>query len=80
MATAIVKFVPSTFFMWGFLKGIIYETFVSPQDDSVRRIAMATGCVPDTHDMFENLHQLMQPRCNACLFAPGKECKIKKIM
>ncbi|GFX01190.1 uncharacterized protein TNCV_4581561 [Trichonephila clavipes] len=39
---------PLDFFLWGFLKGLVYETPVATPEDLVGRIVEAAGCVRDT--------------------------------
>ncbi|GFY09288.1 SF3 helicase domain-containing protein [Trichonephila clavipes] len=55
------------FFLWRFLKGLVYETPVATPEDLVGRIVEAAGCVRDTPDIFEKVRCSMQRRCQACL-------------
>ncbi|GFY02519.1 uncharacterized protein TNCV_3503991 [Trichonephila clavipes] len=63
---------PLDFFLWGFLKGLLYETPVATPEDLVGRIVEAAGCVRDTPGTFEKVRCSMQRRCRACLDASGK--------
>lgn len=63
---------PVDFFLWGFLKGLVYETPVETPEDLVGRIVEAAGCVRDTPGIFEKVRNSMQRRCQACLDASGK--------
>ncbi|GFW22272.1 uncharacterized protein TNCV_1430261 [Trichonephila clavipes] len=63
---------PLDFFLWGFLKGLVYETPVATPEDLVGRIIEAAGCVRDTPGIFEKVRCSMQRRCQACLDASGK--------
>ena len=60
------------FFLWEFLKGLVYETSVEAPEDLVGRIVKAAGCVRDTLGIFEKVHNSMQRGCQACLDASGK--------
>ncbi|GFU58731.1 hypothetical protein TNCV_932721 [Trichonephila clavipes] len=46
---------PLDFFLWGFLKGLVYETPVATPEDLVGRIVEAAGCVRDTPGIFEKV-------------------------
>ncbi|GFW90958.1 uncharacterized protein TNCV_1758321 [Trichonephila clavipes] len=63
---------PLDFFLWEFLKGIVYETPVATPEDLVGRIVEAAGFVRDTPGIFEKVRCSMQRRCQACLDASGK--------
>ncbi|GFV57058.1 uncharacterized protein TNCV_2931811 [Trichonephila clavipes] len=63
---------PLDFFLWGFLKGLVYETPVATPEDLVGRIVEAAGCVRDIPGIFEKVRCSMQRRCQACLDASGK--------
>ncbi|GFW96021.1 transposase-like protein [Trichonephila clavipes] len=58
---------PLDFFLWGFLKGLVYETPVATLEDLVGRIVEAAGCVRDTPGIFEMVRCSMQRRFQACL-------------
>ncbi|GFV80126.1 uncharacterized protein TNCV_1476891 [Trichonephila clavipes] len=72
MASTITRSVSLRFFLWGFLKGLVYETPVATPEDLVGRIVEAAGCVEDTSGIFEKMRCSMQRRCQTCLDASGK--------
>lgn len=72
MATAINRFVSSGYFVFGFLKGFIYEKSISSQEDLLEKIVAASRCARDILDMFQKMCQSLYRRCNACLLASGK--------
>ncbi|GFW53280.1 hypothetical protein TNCV_4710111 [Trichonephila clavipes] len=76
MASMITRSVSLGFFLWGFLKGLVYETPVATPEDLVGRIVEAAGCVRDTPGIFEKVRCSMQRRCQACLDASGKTLSI----
>ncbi|GFV72219.1 hypothetical protein TNCV_3354441 [Trichonephila clavipes] len=45
---------PLDFLLWGFLKGLVYETPVATPENLDGRIVEAAGCVRDTPGIFEN--------------------------
>ncbi|GFV90538.1 uncharacterized protein TNCV_2222541 [Trichonephila clavipes] len=72
MASTITRYVSIGFFLWGFLKGLVYETPVATPEDLVGRVIEAAGCVRDTPGIIEKVRCSMQRRCQACLDASGK--------
>ena len=63
---------PIDFFLWGFLKGLVYETPVISSEDLVARVVEAAARVRDRPGLFERVHQSMIRRCEACIVADGK--------
>ena len=64
------------FFLWLFLKELVYETPVEKPEDLVGRIIEVAGCVRDTPGIFEKVRNSMQCRCQTCLDDPEKTLRI----
>lgn len=63
---------PIDFFLWGFLKGLVYETPVTSDEDLVARVVEAAARVRDRPGLFERVRQSMIRRCEACIVADGR--------
>ncbi|GBN01510.1 hypothetical protein AVEN_140398-1 [Araneus ventricosus] len=50
------------YFLWGYVKSLVYETPVNSAEDLVARIAAAAGEVRDTPGIFANVRSSMRRR------------------
>ncbi|GBM97255.1 hypothetical protein AVEN_264451-1 [Araneus ventricosus] len=60
------------YFLWGYVKSLVYETPVNSAEVFVARIAAAAGEVRDTPGIFANVRSSMRRRCEACIPAWGR--------
>ncbi|GBN42496.1 hypothetical protein AVEN_156621-1 [Araneus ventricosus] len=60
------------YFLWGYVKSLVYENPVNSAEDLVVRIAAAAGEVRDTPGIFANVRSSMRRRCEACITARGR--------
>ncbi|GBM70439.1 hypothetical protein AVEN_154432-1 [Araneus ventricosus] len=60
------------YFLWGYVKSLVYEIPVDSAEDLVARIAAAAGKVRDTPGIFANVRSSMRGKCEACIMARGR--------
>ncbi|GBO26380.1 hypothetical protein AVEN_212084-1 [Araneus ventricosus] len=53
------------YFLWGYVKSLVYETPVNSAEDLVALIVAAAGEVRDTPGIFANIRSSMRRRCEA---------------
>ena len=53
------------FFLWGYMKQLVYETVVETEEDLVARNTVAAGTIADMPGIFERTRQSMVRRCTA---------------
>lgn len=63
---------PLDFYLWGYMKSMIYEIPVTSDTDLVARIVEAAARIRDTPAHFERLRESMRRRCEACIVANGR--------
>ncbi|GBM71854.1 hypothetical protein AVEN_229352-1 [Araneus ventricosus] len=59
------------FFVWGYLKSLVYESPIDSDEDLVARISVAAGAVREIPGMFEKVRRSLGRRCNVCITACG---------
>ncbi|GBM10039.1 hypothetical protein AVEN_115868-1 [Araneus ventricosus] len=60
------------YFLWGYVKSLVYETPVNSAEDLVAGIAAAAGEVRDTPGILANDRSSIRRRCEACITARGR--------
>ncbi|GBN54180.1 hypothetical protein AVEN_36177-2 [Araneus ventricosus] len=60
------------YFLWGYVKSLVYETPVNNAEDIVASIAAAAGEVQDTPDIFSDVRSSKRRRCEAHFTALGR--------
>ncbi|GBM10429.1 hypothetical protein AVEN_263344-1 [Araneus ventricosus] len=60
------------YFLWWYVKSLVYETPVKSAEDLVARIAADAGEVRDTPGIFANVRSSMRRSCEACITARGR--------
>ncbi|GBN09587.1 hypothetical protein AVEN_211233-1 [Araneus ventricosus] len=60
------------YFLWRYVKSLVYETPVNSAEDLVARIAAAARKVRDTPGIFANVRSSMRRTCEACFTARGR--------
>lgn len=60
------------YFLWGFIKGLVYETPVNSEEELVARIVVAAGELRGAPDIFADVKSSMHRRCQACITAQGR--------
>ena len=60
------------FFLWGYMKQLVYETPVNSREDLAARIDVAAVKIRETPGVFENVRQSMLRRCQACITTGGR--------
>ncbi|GFX02091.1 DUF4817 domain-containing protein [Trichonephila clavipes] len=63
---------PLDFFLWGAMKGLVYDTPVVSEMDLVARISIAAARIREMPGVFEDVRQSMSRRCRACIHANGR--------
>ncbi|GFX08071.1 transposable element Tcb1 transposase [Trichonephila clavipes] len=63
---------PQDFFLWGAMKGLVYDTPVVSEMDLVARISIAAARIREMLGVFEDVRQSMSRRCRACIHANGR--------
>lgn len=63
---------PIDFFLWGYMKSLVYETPVESDMDLMARIVAASGVVADTPGILANVRRSMRRRCAACITSAGR--------
>ncbi|GBN43452.1 hypothetical protein AVEN_243422-1 [Araneus ventricosus] len=59
------------YFLWGYVKSLVYETPVNSAEDLVECIAVSGGEIRNTPSIFANVRSSMRRRCEACITARG---------
>lgn len=62
---------PLDFFLWGYLKSLVYTTPVENLEDLQNRILQGCDVIRNTPGIFESVRQSMRRRIAACLMARG---------
>lgn len=62
---------PCDFFLWGFMKQLVYSSAVDNVDDLRSRVASAARHIQDHPDLLENVRHSIVRRARACLDADG---------
>ncbi|GFW01257.1 DUF4817 domain-containing protein [Trichonephila clavipes] len=62
---------PLDFFLWGAMKGLVYDMPVVSEMDLVSRIFIAAARIREMPGVFEDVRQSMSRRCRACIHANG---------
>lgn len=62
---------PIDFFLWGYMKSLVYETPVESDTDLVARVVAASGEV-ETQGMLANVRRSLRRRCEACIMCGGR--------
>ncbi|GBM43261.1 hypothetical protein AVEN_154582-1 [Araneus ventricosus] len=60
------------YFLWGYVKSLVYETPVNSAEDLAARIAEVAGEVRDTPGFFANVRSSIRRRCEVCITARGR--------
>ncbi|GFX82535.1 DUF4817 domain-containing protein [Trichonephila clavipes] len=60
---------PLDFYLWGAMKGLVYDTPVVSEMDLVARISIAAARIREMPGVFEDVRQSMSRRCRACIHA-----------
>ncbi|GFT97666.1 transposase-like protein [Trichonephila clavipes] len=66
---------PLDLFLWGAMKGLVYDTPVVSKMDLVARISIAAARIRGMPGVFEDVRQSMSRRCRACIHANGRNFK-----
>ncbi|GFV12386.1 transposable element Tcb1 transposase [Trichonephila clavipes] len=67
---------PLDFFLWGAMKGLVYDTPVVSEMDLVVQISIAAARIHEMPGVFEDVRQSMSRRCHACIHANGRNFKL----
>ncbi|GBO30314.1 hypothetical protein AVEN_49583-1 [Araneus ventricosus] len=67
---------PLDFFLWGYLKHLVYATPLPTLQDLKRSITDACACV--SPDMIQNVQQEIQKRFQMCIVADGEDFERQK--
>jgi len=62
---------PLDFFVWGYLKSLVYATPVPDRQALRDRIVDGCNTIRDTPGILEHVRQSMVRRCGACIAAHG---------
>ena len=60
------------FFLWGYMKSVVYETDTDSEEDLAARIVSAAAEVRETPGIFGRVRQSMARRCTVCLDVNGR--------
>ena len=60
------------FFMWGFMKSMVYETGIDSEEDLVACIVSAAAEIRETPGIFGRVRQSVALRCTVCLDVNGR--------
>ena len=60
------------YFLWWYIKSLVYETPVNSAENLVARITAAADEVRDTPGILANVRSSMFQRCQACITARGR--------
>ncbi|GFX43429.1 transposable element Tcb1 transposase [Trichonephila clavipes] len=63
---------PLDLFLWGAMKGLVYDTPVVSEMNLVARISIAAARIREMPGVFEDVRQSMPRRCRACIHANGR--------
>ena len=63
---------PLDFFLWGYVRSLVYETPVESEEDLVARIIAAFEKVQNQSGIFENVRNSMLRRCETCIAVQGR--------
>ncbi|GFW42820.1 transposable element Tcb1 transposase [Trichonephila clavipes] len=63
---------PLDFFLWGAMKGLVYDAPVVSEMDLVARISIAAARIREMAGVFEDVRQSMSRRCRAYIHANGR--------
>ena len=63
---------PLDFFLWGYMKSLVYETPVESEEDLLARIMAAAQEIQETPGIFERVYENMLRRCNVCIELGGR--------
>jgi len=66
------------FFLWGYLKNLVYATPVETVEQLQQRIFDSCRTIQNTAGIFERVRQSMVRRCNACIEAGG--CQFEHLL
>ena len=61
------------FFLWGYMKSMVYETDVDSEEDLVARIVSAAGRIRETPGIFGRVREIKARRFTVCLDVNGRE-------
>ena len=64
---------PLDFFLWGYMKSLIYETPVQSEEDLIARIATAAGDISDRPRTIKRVHESLENRCRLCITCNGRQ-------
>ena len=62
---------PLDFFLWGYMKTLVYDTPVESEMDLTARIAVAAGDIAEDQQMLSRVTQSFQRRCQVCTEVNG---------
>ena len=60
------------FFLWGYVKSMVYETDIDSEEDLVAHIVSTAAEVRETPGIFGRVRQSMASRCTVCLDVNGR--------
>ncbi|GBN72912.1 hypothetical protein AVEN_88546-1 [Araneus ventricosus] len=60
------------FFLWGHLKGLVYESPIYSDEDLVARISVIAVAIREMPGVFEKVRFSQRRRCNACIITGGR--------
>ena len=60
------------FFLWGYLKSLVYDTPLESEEELVARISAAAAEVRDMPGLFERVRQSLHRRCETCIQVGGR--------
>ena len=63
---------PLDFFLWGYLKSLVYETPVRNEEDLLAKIMASCTHVEAIPGIFQRVRESMTRRCNLCIEANGQ--------
>jgi hypothetical protein len=59
------------FYLWGYMKSMVYRTAVNTQDDLLNRIMLAAERIRNDQDELARVSRSLLRRANACIRANG---------
>lgn len=63
---------PIDFFVWGFMKSLVYETIVETEEDLIARIQAAAVHMQSNPELFSKTRFAMRKRCRMCMEVNGQ--------
>lgn len=63
---------PLDFFLWGYLKSLVYETPVQSDQDLIARIVAAAGEISDNPAILRRVRHSLENRCGLCIQERGR--------